>query len=244
MIHPPIDELLKQVPSKYALVIIASKRARQINAYHHQLGEGEFDDVRAAADRVPLEELPDDGARGARRREDRVGGPGSDLRPTAPGPPLLLGVTGGIAAYRACELVRLLVKAGLGVQVAMTARRRALRRRRDVRGSQPAPGAARRAGARRQLPAPRRVARRAARVHRAVHREHAGEARARPRRQRRDAERAGGAGPARRRAGDERAHVGAPGDPRERGDAARRAASCSSGPRTASSPRASRAWAA
>ena len=44
MIHPPIDELLKQVPSKYALVIIASKRARQINAYHHQLGEGEFDE--------------------------------------------------------------------------------------------------------------------------------------------------------------------------------------------------------
>ncbi len=44
MIHPPIDELLKQVPSKYALVIIASKRARQLNAYHHQLGEGEFDE--------------------------------------------------------------------------------------------------------------------------------------------------------------------------------------------------------
>ena len=44
MVHPPIDELLKQVPSKYALVIIASKLARQINAYHHQLGEGEFDE--------------------------------------------------------------------------------------------------------------------------------------------------------------------------------------------------------
>jgi phosphopantothenoylcysteine decarboxylase/phosphopantothenate--cysteine ligase len=46
-----------------------------------------------------------------------VGGPGSDL--TSPAP-ILLGVTGGVAAYRACELVRLLLKAGLGVQVAVT----------------------------------------------------------------------------------------------------------------------------
>jgi phosphopantothenoylcysteine decarboxylase/phosphopantothenate--cysteine ligase len=49
-----------------------------------------------------------------------VGGPGSHLSPAASGPPLLLGVTGGIAAYRACELVRLLVRAGVPVQVAMT----------------------------------------------------------------------------------------------------------------------------
>jgi phosphopantothenoylcysteine decarboxylase/phosphopantothenate--cysteine ligase len=50
-----------------------------------------------------------------------VGGPGSDLTsPAASGPPILLGVTGGVAAYRACELVRLLVRAGHGVQVAVT----------------------------------------------------------------------------------------------------------------------------
>ena len=49
-----------------------------------------------------------------------MGGPGSHLRSTASGPPLLLGVTGGIAAYRACELVRLLVREGHPVQVAMT----------------------------------------------------------------------------------------------------------------------------
>jgi phosphopantothenoylcysteine decarboxylase/phosphopantothenate--cysteine ligase len=50
-----------------------------------------------------------------------VGGPGSGLTSrVAGGPPILLGVTGGVAAYRACELVRLLVKAGLGVQVALT----------------------------------------------------------------------------------------------------------------------------
>jgi DNA-directed RNA polymerase subunit omega len=40
MIHPRIDELLEKVDSRYALVIVAAKRARQINNYHHQLGEG------------------------------------------------------------------------------------------------------------------------------------------------------------------------------------------------------------
>ncbi|HSH54112.1 MAG TPA: flavoprotein, partial [Methylotenera sp.] len=33
---------------------------------------------------------------------------------------LVLGITGGIAAYKAAELVRLLVKAGIDVQVVMT----------------------------------------------------------------------------------------------------------------------------
>lgn len=38
--NPPIDELLSVADSKYALVIYAAKRARQINAYYSQLGEG------------------------------------------------------------------------------------------------------------------------------------------------------------------------------------------------------------
>ena len=38
--NPPIDDLLKTTDSKYALVIFAAKRARQINAYYSQLGEG------------------------------------------------------------------------------------------------------------------------------------------------------------------------------------------------------------
>ena len=44
MIQPRIDTLLDQVGERYALVIVAAKRARQINNYHHQLGEGTFDD--------------------------------------------------------------------------------------------------------------------------------------------------------------------------------------------------------
>ena len=38
--NPPIDELLARVDSKYRLVLFAAKRARQINAYYSQLGEG------------------------------------------------------------------------------------------------------------------------------------------------------------------------------------------------------------
>ena len=45
MISPRIDALLDNVDSRYALVIVAAKRARQINNYHHQLGEGTFDEL-------------------------------------------------------------------------------------------------------------------------------------------------------------------------------------------------------
>jgi len=38
--NPPIDELLDKTESKYALVIYAAKRARQINAYYSSLSEG------------------------------------------------------------------------------------------------------------------------------------------------------------------------------------------------------------
>jgi len=38
--NPPIDELLDKCDSKYALVLYSAKRARQINAYYSQLGEG------------------------------------------------------------------------------------------------------------------------------------------------------------------------------------------------------------
>ncbi len=40
MIEPKIESLLESVDSKYTLVTLAAKRARQINAYFSQLGEG------------------------------------------------------------------------------------------------------------------------------------------------------------------------------------------------------------
>jgi DNA-directed RNA polymerase subunit omega len=46
IIDPPIDDVLSKVESKYALVIFASKRARQINDYYADLHEGSlFDNV-------------------------------------------------------------------------------------------------------------------------------------------------------------------------------------------------------
>jgi DNA-directed RNA polymerase subunit omega len=42
MIEPKIDDLLaaEGMDSKYTLVILAAKRAREINSYYSQLGEG------------------------------------------------------------------------------------------------------------------------------------------------------------------------------------------------------------
>ena len=56
--NPPIDSLLERADSKYALVIYAAKRARQINAYYSQLGEGLLEHVgplvETAAQEKPL----------------------------------------------------------------------------------------------------------------------------------------------------------------------------------------------
>ena len=44
MIYPRIDNLLEHVDSHYACVLVAAKRARQINSYYQNLGEGTFDE--------------------------------------------------------------------------------------------------------------------------------------------------------------------------------------------------------
>ena len=53
--NPPIDELLDRTQSKYALVIFAAKRARQINAYYSQLGEGLLEYVGPLVEAAPQE---------------------------------------------------------------------------------------------------------------------------------------------------------------------------------------------
>jgi len=40
MMTPPIESLIGQVDSRFTLVTLAAKRARQINSYFNQLGEG------------------------------------------------------------------------------------------------------------------------------------------------------------------------------------------------------------
>ena len=44
LIKPRLDKLLERVDSHYAVVLVAAKRARQINSYYHNLGEGTFDE--------------------------------------------------------------------------------------------------------------------------------------------------------------------------------------------------------
>ena len=53
--NPPIDELLDKTSSKYSLVIFAAKRARQINAYYSQLGEGLLEYVGPLVPAAPQE---------------------------------------------------------------------------------------------------------------------------------------------------------------------------------------------
>ena len=40
MMNPPIEELLDRTHSKFSLVTLAARRARQINSYFNQLGDG------------------------------------------------------------------------------------------------------------------------------------------------------------------------------------------------------------
>lgn len=55
--NPPIDDLLTRVDSKYRLVLFAAKRARQINAYYSQLGEGLLENVGPLVD-TGIQEKP------------------------------------------------------------------------------------------------------------------------------------------------------------------------------------------
>ena len=57
MTNPPIDDLLAIAGSKYQLVVYAARRARQINAYYAQLGEGLLENVGPLVD-THLQEKP------------------------------------------------------------------------------------------------------------------------------------------------------------------------------------------
>ena len=109
MIEPTIDDLLAKTDSKYTLVIYAAKRARQINAYYSQLGEGLLEYVgplvdthvqrEAALDRAARDQrgpadlrAPGRGRRVHRSTVDRAAaGPGgsvADRQPPGPSPVL------------------------------------------------------------------------------------------------------------------------------------------------------------
>ena len=68
MIEPKIDDMLDTVDSRYTLVILSAKRAREINSYYSQLGEGrgefvpplvETGDLRTKPLAIALQEIAD-----------------------------------------------------------------------------------------------------------------------------------------------------------------------------------------
>ena len=119
MIEPRIDDLLEHVDSRYALVIVAAKRARQINSYHHQLGEGMgFEEappplIESRSKNyltMAMEEIAQ--AKIAYAYPQVAACPAhnsSRNRHTTPVARIILGISGGIAAYKACEIIRRLV---------------------------------------------------------------------------------------------------------------------------------------
>jgi DNA-directed RNA polymerase subunit omega len=44
MIKPRVDKLLERTDSHYAAVVVAAKRARQLNSYYRALGEGSYEE--------------------------------------------------------------------------------------------------------------------------------------------------------------------------------------------------------
>lgn len=44
MIKPRVDNLMDRTDSHYAAVIVAAKRARQLNSYYRALGEGSYEE--------------------------------------------------------------------------------------------------------------------------------------------------------------------------------------------------------
>ena len=44
MIKPRVDNLLDRADSHYSVVVVAAKRARQLNSYYRALGEGSYEE--------------------------------------------------------------------------------------------------------------------------------------------------------------------------------------------------------
>ena len=146
--NPPIDELLDKTSSKYALVIFAAKRARQINAYYSQLGEGLLEYVGPLVETTPQEKPLSIAMREINAGCSPPSRPTSREPARVDGRQIVLGVGGGIAAYKACELLRLLHRVRPSGPGGADRGRAALRRRADLGGAVRPAGRRRRLGRR------------------------------------------------------------------------------------------------
>ena len=151
LMEPRIETLMSKVDSKFTLVTLAAMRAREINDYYNQLGEGlgrivppQVTSVSRKPLSIALEEIAANkivvrahrarGRRGRRRgrrgrgrrrrrptrRPDRAGRTSRRRPSRRPMPRVVLGVCGGIAAYKAVEVCRRLVDAGVHVAPVLT----------------------------------------------------------------------------------------------------------------------------
>ena len=53
MIKPRVDKLLERTDTHYAAVLVAAKRARQLNSYYRALGEGSYEEYTPPMVEVP-----------------------------------------------------------------------------------------------------------------------------------------------------------------------------------------------
>ena len=137
VISPRIDKLLEQrrLELRVASSSLPSARGRSTR-YYHNLGEGTFDEFPP-----PMVETGSKNYLTIALEEVAAGKIKYQLPLGASGPrgTLLLGVSGGIAAYKALELVRLATKAGHAVRVVQTPTAAAVRRRGPRSRRSPAP---------------------------------------------------------------------------------------------------------
>ena len=144
LMTPRMEELLERVDSKFTLVTLSAMRAREINDYYNQLGEGlgkivppQVTSVSRKPLSIAMEEievgkiewvpLPSEEelaataalaeAEAAAAREALADTPDEDglALSAVRGSRIVLGVSGGIAAYKAVEICRRLVDAGAHV---------------------------------------------------------------------------------------------------------------------------------
>ena len=160
LMEPRMETLLDRVDSKFTLVTLAAMRAREINDYYNQLGEGlgkivppQVTSVSRKPLSIALEEVEEGKIVAVPKPEEPEGDPTPTPRPpTCSRPPptprvpprrrpasssagrapmaspllalrgrrIVLGVSGGIAAYKAVEVCRRLVDAGAHVAPVLT----------------------------------------------------------------------------------------------------------------------------
>ena len=74
MMEPRVEELLERAHSKFTLVTLAARRARQINSYYGQLGDG-LGTIVPPQVHLHGPQVAVDRLRGDRRRQDRRASP-------------------------------------------------------------------------------------------------------------------------------------------------------------------------